>query len=129
MGPMNTDDNPAEIYKAIIDQLVDQTRLGSVLAMRAFENKAFPSESGQSSFNELLASLTDHQRTVMSQVLRAERESTIHDVLALLSWWIECRGVGLSVKGQPMPVDFSGEGLHGDFVSRCDDWSWPDNVT
>jgi hypothetical protein len=128
IGLMNTDDSPATTYKAIIDQLVDQTRLGSVLARRVFENNPFPSASGQFIFNELLASLTEHQRRMMSQVLYEERESTIHDVLALLSWWIGCRGVGLSVEGQPMPVDFSGEGLHGDFVGRCGEWAWPDTV-
>ncbi|GGA19513.1 DUF6547 family protein [Dyella nitratireducens] len=125
---MPSANDPAATYKAIIDQLVDETRLRSVLAERAHENRPFPLASGWSNFNELLSSLTEHQRNLMSEVLRAERVSAIHDVLALFSWWIESQGVGLSLDGEPMPVDFSGEGLHGDFIGRCGDWAWPDDT-
>lgn len=60
-------------------------------------------------------------------MLQAERDGAIHDVLAVLSWWIDCRDVGFAVDGEPMPVSLSGTGLHGDYVGRRDGWQWPKN--
>jgi len=59
-------------------------------------------------------------------MLRTERRGAIHDVLARLTWWVECEGLGLTLDKTPMPVDLSGMGLHGDFVGRMADWEWPD---
>ncbi len=47
------------------------------------------------------------------------------DVLAELSWWMDCRGLGFTEKGQVLNVDISGMGLHGDYVGRCSGWEWP----
>ena len=55
-----------------------------------------------------------------------ERTSAIHDVLADLTWWITTRRVGLTFNGQPMPVELSGMGLHGDYVGRLNGWEWPE---
>lgn len=112
-------------YQEIIDQIVRETRTNSAYSKRASENRPFPVESEQDDFNNLLLSLTEDQRTLLSSVLLQERHSSIHDVLAVLSWWIESRDVGLSENGEPMPVDFSGMGLHGDYVGRVNDWAWP----
>ena len=30
-----------------------------------------------------------------------------------------------TTKVDPMPVDLSGMGLHGDYVGRSQDWDWP----
>lgn len=122
--PLSSD--PASAYKAVIDQLVGETRRQSVLAKRVSENASFPAPSGRDVFNELLSSLTERQRLLVSALLLEERESAIHDVLAQLSWWIGAKGLGLSLEGKPMPVDLSGEGLHGDFIGRCAGWPWPD---
>ena len=111
-------------YQEIIDQLVNETRL-SVLANRVARNTPFPAKSEQSEFNELLSSLSQRQRDLVSALLLQERSGTVHDVLAVLSWWIQCRGVGLTLEGKPMQVALSGEGLHGDYIGRCDDWNWP----
>jgi hypothetical protein len=62
-------------------------------------------------------------------MLTHERESAIHDVLATLTWWIDCRDVGLTYQGAAMPVQLSGMGLHGDYVGRQDDWEWPNDET
>jgi hypothetical protein len=116
-------------YQEIIDQLVGETRINSAYSKRANENKPFPVESEQFEFNKLLPSLTEDQRTLLSKILLQERNSAIHDVLAVLSWWIECRGVGLNVNGEPLPVDLSGMGLHGDYVGRVNNWAWPGTET
>ncbi|WP_425512233.1 DUF6547 family protein [Xanthomonas arboricola] len=113
------------IYRDIIDQLVSETRMYSALAKRAEANEPFPVESEQSAFNRLLSSLTREQRTLLSETLLQERHSAIHDTLAALTWWIDSRGIGLTVHDQPMPVDLSGMGLHGDYVGRADGWEWP----
>jgi len=116
---------PTNAYQKIIDQLVGETRLGSVYAKRVSDNMLFPVESENSTFNELLSSLSERQRQLLSQLLQDERTSSIHDVLAMLSWWVDCHGVGLTLNGQTIPVDYSGMGLHGDYIGRCEDWAWP----
>lgn len=113
------------VYRDIIDQLVSETRMYSALAKRAEENEPFPVESEQSDFNKLLSSLTQQQQALLSKILLKERHGAIHDTLAALTWWIDSRGVGLTVNGRPMPVDLSGMGLHGDYVGRADGWEWP----
>jgi len=65
------------------------------------------------------------QRQMLAQMLHAERVAAIHDVLAVLTWWVLTRGVGLTFRGEPMPVELSGQGLHGDYIGRLDDWQWP----
>jgi hypothetical protein len=114
-------------YQRIIDQLVAETRENSAYCKRVSANLPFPVESEQSAFNDLLISLTNDQRVLLSKVLFEERHSSIHDVLAVLSWWIECRGVGLSVKDHPIQVGLSGMGMHGDYVGRVNNWAWPEN--
>jgi hypothetical protein len=76
-------------------------------------------------FNEFIESLSDGQRKLLSGMLHEERDGAIHDVLSELTWWIVCRDVGWAVRGEPMPVDQSGMGLHGDYVGRRDGWEWP----
>ena len=115
-------------YQEIIDQLVAETRRNSVSAKRALEKAPFPIESEQSAFNDLLLALTDEQRVLLSRILLQERDSAIHDVLAALSWWMECRGVGLSLNDQPMQTGLSGMGIHGDYIGRVNDWAWPDTA-
>lgn len=41
------------------------------------------------------------------------------------AWWITARDVGLTFRGEPMPVELSGMGLLGDYVGRRDGWEWP----
>ena len=112
-------------YRDIIDQLVGETRTYSAFAKRAVENNSFPAESEQSAYNKLISSFSEEQRALLSEILLQERNNAIHDVLAVLSWWIDCRGVGLTVDGQPLTVDLSGMGLHGDYVGRINGWEWP----
>jgi hypothetical protein len=121
---MHGPDTPDAIYKEIIDQLVNDTRLrGS--AHHVLETGIFSKAPSHHEFNEFIGSLSERQREVLSRMLQEERDGAIHDVLADLSWWIDCRDVGWTVSGEPMPVDQSGMGLHGDYVGRRDGWEWP----
>jgi hypothetical protein len=121
---MNEPNTPLEAYKAIIDQLVGETRLcgaGYQIAERGIFSKA----PAHRHYNEFIRTLTPPQREILARMLQEERDGAIHDVLAVLTWWISARGVGLTFQGQPMPADFSGVGLHGEYVGRREGWEWP----
>src|SRR5438034_6956727 len=107
---------PVEVYKQIIDQLVE--RSVSLGARLVAEQGIYSNAPALQQTNELVRSLTPRQRAVLVEMLTHERESAIHDALACLTWWIDCRNVGLTYQGERMPVQLSGEGLHGDYIGR-----------
>jgi hypothetical protein len=115
--------NPTLVYRAIIDQLA--SRASSSVGAAIAKDRLFSETSDNAPFNELLRALSPSQRELLSRMLLVERKSAIHDALAILSWWVDCREVSLAYKGAPMQVDASGMGLHGDFIGRCSDWEWP----
>jgi hypothetical protein len=121
---MSEPNTPIDAYKAIIDQLVMETRLLGP-SSHVVENGFFSKAPAHKKFNEYIRSLSMKQKKLLSEMLRTERDGTIHDVLAVLTWWIICRQVGLTFRGLPMPVDISGAGLHGDYVGRREGWDWP----
>src|SRR5262249_12941296 len=121
---MNEPIAPVDAYKAIIDQLVDEVRVfGS--AARLSEGSFFSNAPEDARFNEFIQKVSPEDRALLSEMLQAERDGAIHDVLAALTWWITTRDVGLTFRGEPMPVELSGMGLHGDYVGRRDGWEWP----
>ena len=121
---MSEPDTPVEVYKAIIDTLVNDTRrYGS--SSHVEDRSIYSSASEHSDFNEFINSLSQEQRILLARMLQEERDSSIHDVLALLTRWITVHDVGLTYQGEPMPVELSGMGLHGDFIGRLTDWDWP----
>jgi hypothetical protein len=116
---------PVEVYKQIIDQLVQRSHsLGAQLVTKEGIYSKAPAFRHT---NDLVCALTPEQRVVLAEMLTHERESAIHDVLAALTWWIECREVGLTYQGKPMPTQLSEMGLHGDYIGRRDDWEWPND--
>jgi hypothetical protein len=121
---MLDDATPVDVYRAIIDQLVNETRhLGS--SAHVAKHQFFSKAPAHSEFNEFIRSLTEDQRLVLARMLEEERHCAIGDLLAALSWWIDCHDVGLTYQGKPMPVDLSGMGLHGDFIARVAGDEWP----
>jgi hypothetical protein len=116
---------PVDVYKAIIDECVDKTNnygYHRFVAEFGFFSKA-PSDR---KFNEFIESLASDQTALLAEMLREERLSAIHDILAALSWWVTCQDVGLTYRGEPMPVALEGGGLHHDYIGRLDGWEWPD---
>ena len=93
------------------------------VAERSFFSKA----PAHARFNEFIRKLSPEDRALLSEMLQEERDGAIHDVLAALTWWITARDVGLTFRGDPMPVELSGMGLHGDYVGRRDGSEWPMN--
>ncbi len=117
---------PVDVYRQIIDQLVE--RSPSLGARLVTEEAIYSKAPAFRHTNDLVQALTPEQRAILAEMLTLERESAIHDVLAALTWWIDCHDVGLTYQGKPMPVQLSGMGLHGDYVGRRDDWEWPKDV-
>jgi hypothetical protein len=93
---------PIDAYKQIIDQLVSETSQG-VREKAVVRETAFPELSDDPVFNPFIKSLSTEQRQMLAQMLHAERVAAIHDVLAVLTWWVLARGVGLTFRGEPMP--------------------------
>jgi hypothetical protein len=121
---MNEPTTPIDAYKAIIDQLVDEVRVfGS--APHVAEQSLFSKAPAHARFNDFIHKLSQEDRVLLSEMLQEERDGAIHDVLAALTWWVTTRKVGLTFDGEPMPVELSGMGLHGDYVGRRDGWEWP----
>src|SRR6185295_2006233 len=101
---MDTPATPSDAYKAIIDQLVNETRLdgaGSLVAARGIYSNA----PDHREFNAFIGSLTPEQRVLLGRMLGEARDDTIHDVLAALTWWLTARDVGLTFRGEPMPIE------------------------
>ena len=116
---------PVDVYKEIIDQLVNETTQ-SVTQKLVIERGFFLKTSHHAVFNELVRPLTPAKRKLLGDMLLSERRSAIHDVLAVLTWWILCGGLAFTFEGEPMPVELSDQGLHGDFIGRLQGWDWPD---
>jgi hypothetical protein len=120
---MHDPTTPIDAYKAIIDQLLNETRrLGS--SEHVAKSSIFSKAPAHREFNDFIGSLNRSQRELLADMLQEERDGAIHDVLAALTWWVISRGVGLTFHGEPMPVDLSGMGLHGDYVGRREGWDW-----
>jgi hypothetical protein len=109
-------------------KLVTETSHG-VREKAVVQENTFPDLSDDRVFNPFIKSLTTAQREMLAQMLHAERVAAIHDALAVLTWWILTGGVGLTFRGERMPVELSGEGLHGDYIGRLDGWQWPKDDT
>lgn len=113
-------------YKAIIDQLVEDANTG--IAERLLREEGTFSRSPDAQLENALAkSLTNEQRSLLAEVIRKERIGGVHNALSILTWWMECRDVGLTFRGEPMPFELSGMGLHGDFIGRLQGWGWPED--
>src|SRR5947207_15722753 len=95
---------PIDAYKAIIDELVEETSQHGAAA-QVVEKSIFSKAPAHGEFNDFIAALSPKQRNLLAKMLQEEREGAIHDVLAMLSWWITCREMGFTFRGDPMPVD------------------------
>jgi hypothetical protein len=123
---MSSSHRPVDAYKAIVDQLVDETTRS--VTQRLVTGRGFFLEtSDHAVFNPLVRSLTPEQRRLLGDMLLQERLGGIHDVLAVLTDWMSSDGLAFTFQGEPMPVDLSGMGLHGDLVGRRQGWEWPND--
>src|SRR4051794_22924265 len=104
MPPKPEPTSPLDAYKAIIDELVNETSQG--VAERLVRRSGIYSKApAQKAANDFVQSLTVGQRELLADMLHKERTSAIHDVLVVLQWWLSCRDVALTFRGEPMPFD------------------------
>jgi hypothetical protein len=118
--------DPAEAYKRIIDECVKFAKDVNAQRIRSGQ-PVVPTDAG-SPENQLVKLLTGAQRETLARMLDQARSGGVHDLLSDLTWWIETQGLRLTYRGQEVPVDFSGMGLHGDYIGRLaaeDTWEWP----
>jgi Family of unknown function (DUF6547) len=118
-------ERPIDVYKAIVDELATSTSR-SVSERLILEHGIWTKAPDEEAANAFVRSLTDEQRHLLVRMLQ-ERTGAIHDVLAELTWWISTREVGLTFRGDAMPIELSGHGIHGDYIGRLNDWPWPDD--
>jgi uncharacterized protein DUF6547 len=127
MADREVPEDPAEVYKWIIDDCVNFAK--DVRAERIRSGIPYSPNDPSAPEELLLKSLSPAHRKTLAQMLDESRSGGVHDLLARLTWWIDCHGLRLTYRGQPVPVDFSGMGLHGDYIGRLDQeekWKWPD---
>ena len=124
MGELPESTTAMDVYRRIIDALVHETRF-SASNSNLVESGRYSNAPAHQRFNDLIQSLSLPQRQTLADLLQEERDGAIHDVLAVLSWWVDCHDVGFTYRGEDMPVDLSGMGMHGDYVGRRDGWDWP----
>jgi hypothetical protein len=123
-GPLPPNATPFDAYKAIVDEFVDKTNnYGGhyFVTQHGFFSRAMSHQK----FNDFIDSLSSSQVALLAEMLREERYSAVHDILASLTWWIQCHEVALTYRGEPMPVGVEG-GIHNDYWGRLDGgWEWP----
>jgi len=124
MSPDYEPSTPSEAYKAIIDQLVEETSGVAERLLR--EEGIFSRAPGAKLENAFVKSMTAEQRNLLAEMIHQERIGAIGLVLSTLTWWLLSRDVGLTFHGKPMPFELSGMGIHGDYIGRLNDWEWPE---
>jgi hypothetical protein len=83
------DDNAKTVYKSIIDGFADDD-FCNVSDTLILENKIFSKSKGNEKYNEFVSQLDNEQRILLAEMMRLERQSVIHDVLAEITWHIDC---------------------------------------
>jgi len=114
-----------DAYKSFIDDLVSNAKeMGSGSRLASQGNLILESKDDEKAFKKLFSQLSPSQRDLLIRVLQEERHGAFHDLLAALTWQIDCNGFALTFQGEPMQY-YEG-GLHCDFVGRASgDWEWP----
>jgi len=114
-----------DAYKAIIDHLANKTSAEGHASNVTAEGM-FSRAPAHDDFNKFVQGLSTEQREILAKMLHTERTDAIHDSLALLDWWMDTRGIKITIHGEPMPTGFHEMGLHGDYIARCEGMNWPD---
>jgi len=120
---VNETDNGRDIYKKFIDDLVEDEI--NVSAKLIEEQGIYAKDDELHSLNDFVSRLNEVDRDILIKMLKEERKNVTHDILATLTWLIDCYDVTICHKGKEMPVQLSGMGLHGDYIGRIQGWEWP----
>ncbi|MDR3232287.1 MAG: hypothetical protein LBT46_01235 [Planctomycetaceae bacterium] len=109
---------PVEKYRAFIKELAEGAKNScniNLIRKGTFENNKF----------SFVKELTSVQREQLAALLKDERESAFHYLLALLTWYVDCDGFALTVDGEVVNYEKHGGGeFHYDYVTMRDNEDW-----
>ena len=120
-----TDPTTQDAYRSFIDDLVSNAKeMGGGQRLAKQGNLILESKDDEKAFKKIFSQLSPSQRDLLVRILQQERLSAFHDLLAALTWQIDCHGFALTFRGTPMqPIE---GGLHNDFIGRVSgEWEWP----
>lgn len=121
-----------EAYKRFIDRIVDQAKC-NVSTNRIRQNghaerlneADMPLTAPEAARKNLLLSLSVDERQVLVEMLQAQRESALHDLLTMIEGEISEGSLKITSEGLPLGESPFGS-YHFDFVCRCEGDNWPD---
>lgn len=124
---------PLEEYQQFIDALVRQAPDVTAKAISDGGWHRWATGRPHSSvdyvqMHQILASLNDEQRKIITDFIQQARVGGIHDVLAYLTDEIHCRGLSISRNGQPLAVEPYGSEMYYDFICRLNSDKWPEEL-
>ena len=111
-----------EIYKNIIDKLVDKSK-NCVSADWAISGKVKGNSKDTEKLNAIFSKLSKYERKVLAQYLLETYADGIYDALCEIEWYIDCKDMKITVEGEELPIT-AFEGLGNDFIGRRNDWEW-----
>jgi hypothetical protein len=125
------DDTRADpTYRQFIDEMVVIARRGvrgdRIAAHGHTEranNGSLPLASDEALRKEFCLGLNPSQKVILSQLLLAEREAAVHDVLSYLEWAVQTETLSISGADGSF-LGKAEETMHGDFIARStgDEW-------
>ena len=113
-------------YQALIDAIVERNEC--VLARRVREGNLWLEQAEHSKFNNLVASLPQEQRELLSDLLQSARNGGIHDVLVVLSEKMNLEDLKLVQDAEEIPNEPYGTEIYFDWVARSAGEDWPKNA-
>ncbi|MDE6678954.1 MAG: hypothetical protein K2K02_07920 [Ruminococcus sp.] len=111
-------DNGTEIYKKLIDELVEMSR--SCVDADKIRNRETCSK-----LKNILLKLTPEDRDILADYVLKAYCDGIFNVLDLLEWYACCRNMKITIDGENVPTD-KFEGMQNDFIGRRDGWEFPE---
>jgi len=120
---MFENNSPIKVYQKLIDDFVEMTNSNRYDGI--VNQKSYSHAKGDEKYNEFLSELNESQRKILVNIIDRERESVVHDILAELTWWIDCEELTICHRGIDLPKYFEG-GLHYDYIGRINGWKWPE---
>jgi len=115
------------LYKKLIDDLVEVQQQGDVTAARVRKKQLWPTSAASDLVkqNRIIKSLNDEDRETVAEMLQSARDDGIHDVLVYLQEEMDLNDLRITINGTELPVNPFWDLFH-DWQYRCSGESWPD---
>ena len=113
-----------DVYKAFIDEIVDQRRDSS--ARWVMEKSPWPDFPENKPINDFVSALDDSQREVLAKMLQHARDGGIHDVLGCLNELMSMERLRMAIDGIELPCEPFGSEMNYDWTCRKEGDDWPE---